>query len=402
MIDFNTAPFKFEIIVEDLPKTSDGINESKPQGVTIHHSAVAAQDNYDFKALLNIYAKGHLELTGGLAYTFAIGRENSDKIYVCRYFDWHQWHNSNYDLNQITRGILVDGNFQEQSPSELQLKKLRFLLDCLSDNAFSANGWANTLDGINPKDNNKVLTGGGKSVKTLHYHNEAAQAGNATACCGNNLIPYVDDYRTKNGNVDWGVYWTAPQPQPQPDPVKITILESDYYALVNGQIAAEKERDDFRSKWNQSTDTYQKYVICTEKNKIELQAQLKQAQNYAGEQKQKADDMEQRALKAEQALKEVSSNIATSSKFWEWLIVQARQFRYFITNAFWSFLILILTLVPQVAIPESDIAIWISQNWGYIGTIVIAFFSNSAVQAYFKNKHKQIENRKLLEETLKI
>lgn len=193
-------------VVASLWGTGGLIANSKFTSVTIHHSAVKSSvNNYSSERRAKTYAQYHRKKGNkGIAYHIFIGRDNTNDIYITNFLTGHTWHNSNFEGNKQALAILVDGNFEVEKPSEMQLKKLRQLLDDLSSNWFTNNKWYSFETRINPKSHLKRKYSG-ITVFNCHWHNEVAQKGNATACCGNNLETYIKDYRYKKGQVTWGV-----------------------------------------------------------------------------------------------------------------------------------------------------------------------------------------------------
>lgn len=206
--------FEYKVVIDEL--NSGGIVAAATfDSVTIHHSAVQSNvSGYDAKARIKSYtAWARQKGNKGMQYHFMIPYDNSDIIYCTNYVSGHVWHNSNYSGNQKALSVLVDGNFQIEQPSGKQLQKLEQILRDLNDNWFTKNGWYSFEKNIVPKSKGTVRTYSENiKVPSLHYHNEVAQAGNATACCGANLIPKVVDYRNKAGNVSWGVPTAPPTP----------------------------------------------------------------------------------------------------------------------------------------------------------------------------------------------
>lgn len=213
----------YDVIAGEIGNTGGHGPMKTPHAVTIHHSAVVRNGSENGKEIAKAYCSYH---GGKMPYHFLITRKESDPIFCTQYVTQFTYHNANYTANRDCIAICVDGNFQTQNPSATQLKKLKQLLDDIANNWFSKNGWVAWETSINPKNNSKVLNYQGVSVKTLHYHNEVAQPGHGTACCGANLIPKVVEYRNKGGNVSWGS-----TPEPTPDPCQ----------KVRDQLASEKK-----------------------------------------------------------------------------------------------------------------------------------------------------------------
>lgn len=202
--------FEYSVIITSITnKGGRGVFPSLPKNITIHHSAVAKGNNYNAIARANSYSnyKG-----GYMPYHIFIPADDSNLIYITQYLNQYTWHNSNGYGNLASIACVVDGNFEIEQPSEIQLAKLKQLCDDIADNYFSNNGWFAFDKYINPKDNKTYNTYAGKTVLPLHWHNEIAEAGHGTSCCGKNLMPYVSEYRNKQGDVKWGVKEEPPAP----------------------------------------------------------------------------------------------------------------------------------------------------------------------------------------------
>jgi len=203
------------------------IGENPKNAVTIHHSAVLSNvNNYNPEQRAKTYSTYHKKKGNkGIAYNIMIPYDNSNIIYIVNYLNGYNWHNSNYEGNKQSLAILIDGNFEKEIPNNIQILKLKQLLDDLQDNWFQQNGWVNFETDITPKNKDAIHTySGGISVPSLHYHNEIAQKGYSTACCGQHLILYVLEYRNKGGNVGWGTSPTTPTNPCQKEKTEIARL----------------------------------------------------------------------------------------------------------------------------------------------------------------------------------
>jgi len=144
--------------------------------ITIHHTASRQVDD-DATALNNVYRAHVNNGWPGFAYHFFIAK--SGNIYQVNAFEDVSWHDTrNYD----SIGVCLDGYFHpdiNEKPTQEQLKSLKELLDwlCTENPQFPA------------------------SHANVYGHRERS----STACPGNELFPYVTDYRNKLGNVTWGV-----------------------------------------------------------------------------------------------------------------------------------------------------------------------------------------------------
>lgn len=197
--------FKY-VVVASTWGTGGTVYKSQLSSVTVHHSAVKASTdkNYSAERRAKSYAVAHRRRGyPGIAYHIFIPYDDSDNIYITNYLNGHTWHNGNAAGNRDALAVLVDGNFEEEKPSVRQILKLKQVLDDLYSNWFSKNGWYPVDKPMNPRDSVIHRYTAGKNVRTLHYHNEVAQPGHGTACCGKNLIPYVLEYRNNKGSVTW-------------------------------------------------------------------------------------------------------------------------------------------------------------------------------------------------------
>lgn len=210
--------FEYRVVINDIPnKFGRGIFPHLPHAVTIHHAGVAVtDDNYNVITRIAAYSNGH---DGYMPYHIIIPHDNSNDILVTQFLNQYTWHNSNGLGNLDAIAVCVDGNFETQKPTKIQLRKLKQLLDDIQNNWFSNNGWFSFDKNIFPQNANVKFTyTKGKTVPALHWHNEITE--NSTDCCGKYLIPYIKEYREKSGNVGWGVEEIpVPIPEPTPEPI---------------------------------------------------------------------------------------------------------------------------------------------------------------------------------------
>ena len=218
--------FRYEVIADKIAGNQGGYGSLTAKAITIHHTGVETVAPYDIMNRLAVYTRGH---DGHFPYQFYIPMDDGDGsleqgedvIYVTNWLNQFVIHNANWDGNRNCLSGVLEGNFQVQKPTELQLAKLKQLLDDLSiDYLENVDGYIDSFKQVNPKDNQTVYTFSGVRVNSLHYHNEVAQPGNGTACCGTNLIPYVVDYRSKAGNVNWGLIQETPRVPESPEYVR--------------------------------------------------------------------------------------------------------------------------------------------------------------------------------------
>lgn len=149
--------------------------------LTVHHTASMADGTHD--QILKSIMSTHADKNGwpGLSYHYMIMPDGT--IYQLNNHEDVTWHDThNYD----SLGICIHGYFHaphDQKPNTKQLISLKFLLDKLCKEHPEI-----------PADMDDVLG-----------HRERS----STACPGNHLFPYVTEYRTKLGDVDWG----TPEPE---------------------------------------------------------------------------------------------------------------------------------------------------------------------------------------------
>jgi hypothetical protein len=193
--------YEYDIVIENLLQSKVGSGVMKPDMLVIHHSAQVIEGDYDVIKRLNSLAQAHIRKinNGGFAYHFYIPRDESNKIYVTRYLNQIQFHCSNASFNKRSLGILVEGDFEKQKPTQTQLNKLKQLLDGFP-NLFGNPDIKN----INPKDNETIRKGEDVVVKgTVFTHCEVAEKRFGSICAGRFLNPLIREYREKKGNVIW-------------------------------------------------------------------------------------------------------------------------------------------------------------------------------------------------------
>lgn len=197
------SKYTYEIVIEKLLQSKVGHGVMKPDMIVVHHSAQGLEGNYDIIKRINTLAQGHIRKinNGGFAYHFYIPRDESDKIFVTRYLNQIQFHCSNADFNKRSLGILVEGDFENQKPTQTQLNKLKQLLDSFPK-LFGNPDIAN----VNPKDNSTLRSGSGIEVNgTVFTHMEVAENRFPSTCAGKYLAPLVKNYRERQGNVNWDI-----------------------------------------------------------------------------------------------------------------------------------------------------------------------------------------------------
>ncbi len=223
--------YEYKIIVNEIPGNTGGYGPLKAKCLTIHHTAVLTQQPYNILQRLAVFTKYH---DGKLPYHFYIPYDDGQDpyIYVTNWLNQFLIHCSNWEGNRSCLSCVLEGNFEVQTPTKTQLAKLKQLLDDLSNDTLENDlGYIDTFRAVNPKDNKTLYTFSNVQVYNLHYHNEIAEKGHKTACCGKNLIPYIIEYREKAGNVTWG---SIPEHSTQQTQSSISfqdIEKTEYVAL---------------------------------------------------------------------------------------------------------------------------------------------------------------------------
>lgn len=166
--------------------------------ISVHHDAVERPHDYDSVGRYHNEATEHyLRLGYGLQYHYKI--DNTGVIFRIRPLT--TWLNVvGSAANRTTLAICLDGNFQDQKPTQEQFEALWQLLTDLTSHhpEFPA----------------------AESSVWPHQHFSS------TACCGANLVPWVNQYRESNGGLnipqvgyDWPTMQpSAPTPPPPPTP----------------------------------------------------------------------------------------------------------------------------------------------------------------------------------------
>lgn len=144
--------------------------------IVIHHDAIPNNGRFTDEEVLNNIKREHVSRNWpGASYHFWISKKGV--IYQLNNFSDVTWHDGiNYDAVAICLNGYFHPNYNEK-PTTAQLKALKALLDnlCTQHPEFPA------------------------ARKDIRGHRERKP----TACPGNNLFPYVKEYRDKNGKVAW-------------------------------------------------------------------------------------------------------------------------------------------------------------------------------------------------------
>lgn len=211
--------------------------------ITVHHTAIPLKNYEDDEKLLKYLQQIH-EGHGwpGLAYHFVITK--SGKVYQINEFSEVTWHDTK---NWDSIGVCLNGYFHpdvNDKPTKEQLKSLDALLDklCTQHPEF-------------PADQNDVVG-----------HRERS----ATACPGNNLFPYVVEYRSKAGNVGWGAEETqssmeTPETEGNAAKEQIKALEKELQAMRESRDKWKKEYEEERNKNTKEVKDMQEHIESLQK-----------------------------------------------------------------------------------------------------------------------------------------
>lgn len=206
-------------------------SESSITKIIVHHDAAVRPHDYDSMARYRSEASAHYTRLGpGLQYHFKI--DNVGEIFWIRPFTQALYHSGDYQTNRQSVAICLDGYFHptvNQIPTREQYEALKQLLD-----------WLCTQNPQFPADQNDV-----------YGHREIS----ATACCGDRLIGFVQEYRNTNGNpvipnvpYDWPSMQPAtPTPKPADTPIPPST-QPKYRVYKDGkQIGAYNQEE---NAWN--------------------------------------------------------------------------------------------------------------------------------------------------------
>ena len=151
--------------------------------LTVHHDAIPNNGRLtDEEVLTNIMREHVSRGYPGASYHFWISKKGA--IYQLNNYSDITYHDS---VNRDSLGICLNGYFHpnyNEKPTTAQLQAMKFLLDelCTKHPEFPAD------------------------FDDVRGHRERS----ATACPGQYLYPYVVEYRSKNGQVSWGVTEVKP------------------------------------------------------------------------------------------------------------------------------------------------------------------------------------------------
>ena len=201
----------------ELKTSGVDTQEITVNAVVVHHFGyISSRSTYDqIKDVNAAYvAKGQ-----AFPYTFVIGKEDDNKIYITGFVDRSSWHCSNEFANMDTIPLSFVGNYEEDIPTANQIKKLhQFLLDI-------KNG--EIIGSFNPYEKLQINYGGVVIPSRTTWHNQVALPGYPTACCGRNLIPYIQKIQELGeGVIEVVTPAPNPAPVPIPEPVPQPVIDS--------------------------------------------------------------------------------------------------------------------------------------------------------------------------------
>lgn len=160
------------------------------QYIIVHHEAQDRPHDYTntprYEAEATYQNNSSIPGSQGIQYHAHI--DNQGTITFLRPLTTYLWHCGNLDVNKKSIAVCVDGNLTTQQPTREQFEALKELLDY----------WSTPASGAFPADQGDV-----------YGHRQFS----ATNCPGDNMIGFVNDYRTTRGNptipdvpYDWPEY----------------------------------------------------------------------------------------------------------------------------------------------------------------------------------------------------
>lgn len=184
--------------------------------IVVHHEAQEEGSAYDddsrYEAEAHYQNDSSIPGSRGLQYHFKI--DNVGLINWVRPLTEILWHAGNLEVNNESIGICLDGNFETQSPTREQFEALKQLLDwlCTEHPEFPA------VQG------------------DVYAHREVIDQRyfpGGTACPGQNLYPFVLDYRNTGGKpVMPDVAYQHPELQSQGTPPLQTSSPTDHQPVA--------------------------------------------------------------------------------------------------------------------------------------------------------------------------
>ena len=155
-----------------------------------HHAVIPAPDTIQETNQICINIKNNAESTyfGTPPYDIIINPKIPNKAWLCNYVDTYSHHCSNYEANRASVSFSVLGNYENDVVTDaLKLTIINLLLD-FNDGGFAK--WDK-----NPTEKITQTFSGTTVHHRIVEHNEIAQAGYPTACCGKNLRAFIREVR---------------------------------------------------------------------------------------------------------------------------------------------------------------------------------------------------------------
>jgi len=239
-----------------MPKIEDTVHKYLDEGrswyqrkltditkIVVHHSAAKQDGRQTNESVLRLIQGWHsAKGWPGLSYHFVIMPDGT--IFQTNNFSDITWHDG---TNNNSLGILVHGYFHpdvNEHPTQKQLASLKELLD-----------WLCTENPNFPADQDDV-----------YGHRDIM----ATACPGNNLYPYVVDYREKLGQVSWD---TESESECEKKLTDMTINKEEWKAKAREREKELEKKDEEIKELNEQIDRAKELCLTLEElanNKGEL------------------------------------------------------------------------------------------------------------------------------------
>lgn len=192
--------FVYDVVINSLPFFDKGFFRQVPELIVIHHTGTNDYKDADVKSRLRNLNYTHIfdMQNSGFACHFYIPRDDSDKIYICRYLDYAQFHSGNFYVDKKSIAILIEGDLEHTQPTQKQLYKLKQILNDIP--SFLDKQQIN----LDPYDNKKITVCGSKKlVGTVFCHFEVIERGFYPKSCGKYLYFYISKFRKYGKSYDW-------------------------------------------------------------------------------------------------------------------------------------------------------------------------------------------------------
>jgi len=158
--------------------------------IVAHHAVISPPDTIEGTRQVCINIKENAESTyfGTPPYDLIINPKFPNKVWFCNYVDTFSHHCSNYEANRKSVSFSVLGNYENDIVTdELRLTIINLIL---SFNDGDITKWDK-----NPTEKITQTFSGTTVHNRIVEHNEIAQAGYPTACCGKNLRAFIREVR---------------------------------------------------------------------------------------------------------------------------------------------------------------------------------------------------------------